>query len=97
MRLFALVCLSFRLFAGAFEDIEPSTSEEILSLHSGLLVDGYVSASSGQLVVSETDLSVKGAQDLCLKRVYIAPIIKRYTKDKAEDLYFALDALRVLL
>lgn len=64
----------------------PSTSEEIFSLTADLLIDGYVSASSGQIVLSETDLRVKGAQDLLLKRTYVPPhVLGRYDdKEKAD-------------
>lgn len=43
-----LLAFSSRLFAGSFDDITPSSSEEILSLTTDLLVDGFVSITSGQ-------------------------------------------------
>ena len=95
MRLLVMVFLSLRLFASSFEEIEPSTPDEIVSLHSSLLIDGYVSVSSGQIVMCETDLCVKGAQDVSLKRIYITPqILGRYKKDKKEDLLFTLYELK---
>lgn len=88
MRWFILLIFSFRLFAGSFEDVTPSTSEEILSLTTDLLVDGFVSVTSGQISISEVDLMVKGAQDLVLKRTYVPPrILGRYDdKDKVDRL-----------
>lgn len=86
MRWFVLLILSFRLFADVFENITPSTSEEILSLTTDLLVDGFVSVSSGQLSISEVDLTVRGAQDLVLKRTYIPPrILGRYDSKDTVD------------
>lgn len=94
MRLFALFCVSLRLYASSFGDIQPSSPDEIVSLHSGLLIDGYVSASSGQMVLSETDLCVRGAQDLCLKRTYVAPqILGCYEKKHKTDLIITGNAL----
>ena len=86
MRWFFLFGLSFRLFAGSFDDITPSSPDEILSLTSDLLVEGFVSVTSGQISLSETDLHVKGAQDLVLKRTYVPPqILGRYAdKDKSD-------------
>jgi RHS repeat-associated protein len=67
--------LSSPIFSASFEDIIPSTPEELFSLTSNLLVEGCVSALSGQLSLSETDLHVKGNQDLFLKRTYVPPQI----------------------
>ncbi|MBS0584950.1 MAG: RHS repeat-associated core domain-containing protein [Verrucomicrobia bacterium] len=88
MRWFLFLAFSFRLSAGSFDDITPSSPEEILSLSTGLLIDGFVSVTSGQICISETDLAVKGAQDLVLKRTYIPPrILGRYDdKDKIDRL-----------
>jgi hypothetical protein len=61
MRWLFILSLSVRLFGTPFEEITPSTAEEIFSLTSNLLVDGFVSVSSGQIVLSETDLCVRGA------------------------------------
>ena len=97
MRLLVMTCLGLHLCASSFNDIEPSTPDEIVSLHSGLLIDGYVSASSGQIVMSEIDLCVKGAQSLCLSRTYVAPqILGRYEKKKKEDLLVTGGVLRQL-
>lgn len=88
MRWIILFAFSFRLFAGSFDDVAPSSSEEILSLTTDLLIDGFVSATSGQISISEVDLIVKGAQDLSLKRTYVPPrILGRYDdKDKVDRL-----------
>ncbi len=88
MRWVILLTFGFRLFAGSFDDITPSTSEEILSLTTDLLVDGFVSVTSGQISISEVDLTVRGAQDLSLKRTYVPPrIMGRYDdKDKVDRL-----------
>lgn len=88
MRWLLFLTFSFRLFAGSFDDIAPSTSEEILSLSTDLLVDGFVSVTSGQILISEADLTVRGAQNLVLKRIYVAPrILGRYDdKDKVDRL-----------
>jgi RHS repeat-associated protein len=87
MRLFFILSLSVHLFATTpFELITPSTPEEIFSLSSGLLAEKYVSVSSGQISLSETDLCVKGAQDLLLKRTYIPPqIMGSYDDNEAVD------------
>ena len=79
MRWFFILSFGVRLFAGSFDEVMPSSPEEILSLTSDLLVDGYVSVSSGQISLSEIDLRVRGAQDLLLKRTYVPPqIFGRY-------------------
>jgi hypothetical protein len=90
MRWLLLFTFSFRLFAGSFDDVVPSSSEEILSLTTDLLVDGFVSVTSGQISISEVDLTVRGAQDLVLKRTYVPPrILGRYDdKDKVDHLLF---------
>ncbi len=86
MRWMILFLYGGRLFAGSFEEVTPSTSEEILSLTTDLLIDGFVSVTSGQIAISEVDLIVKGAQDLVLKRSYVAPwICGRYDKKDKLD------------
>lgn len=87
MRWFFILGFGVRLFAGSFDEVTPSSPEEIFSLTSNLLIDGYVSASSGQISLSEIDLRVKGAQDLFLKRTYVPPqILGRYEdKDKLDQ------------
>lgn len=65
-----LLCFIFtsRLIAAApFENVGPSTPDEIASLSANLLIDGYISALSGQVSLHETDLHIKAAQDLALK------------------------------
>ena len=79
-----LISFSFRLFAGSFDEIIPSSPDEIASLNADLLVDGFVSAMSGQISLSEIDLHVKGAQDLLLKRTYVPPQILGRYDDKDE-------------
>jgi YD repeat-containing protein len=88
MRWIFVLSITARLFAGSFDEVMPSSPEEILSLTSDLLIDGYVSVSSGQISLSETDLRVRGAQDLSLKRTYVPPqIFGRYEdKDSLDQL-----------
>ena len=83
-----LISLSFNLFAGSFEEITPSSPDEIASLNSDLIIEGFVSAISGQISLSEIDLHVKGSQDLLLKRTYVPPqILGRYDdKDERDKL-----------
>jgi RHS repeat-associated protein len=91
------VGLSLRLLASSFDDVTPSSSEEILSLTSDLLVEGFVSASSGQISLSETDLHVRGAQDLFLKRTYVPPrILGRYDDNDKSDRFALSRALSQL-
>jgi YD repeat-containing protein len=86
MRLLIFLTFSFRLFAGSFDEVVPSTSEEILSLTTDLLVDGFVSVTSGQISISEVDLTVRGAQNLALKRTYVPPrILGRYEDKEKSD------------
>lgn len=76
-----LLCFIFtsRLIAAPFENVGPSTPDEIASLSTNLLIDGYISPLSGQVSLHETDLHIKAAQDLALKRTYLPPqIIGRY-------------------
>ena len=97
MRWFFVFFLSARLFANSFENISPSAPEEILSLTSDLLIDGFISPSSGQISIIETDLFVRGAQDLFLKRTYIPPqILGRYKDKEKEDRLYLGKALRQL-
>ena len=94
MKWLFLLFSCFRLFAGSFEDIFPSTSEEITSLNADLLVDGFVSTMSGQLSLSEVDLHVRGSSDLLLKRTYIPPqILGRYEDKDKNDRYALGQAL----
>lgn len=59
MRCFLLfICLSFHLFAGSFDEIIPSSPDEIASLNDDLLVRGFVSAISGQISLSEMILQI---------------------------------------
>lgn len=83
-RIFLLLGASIHLFAGFFDDITPSSSDEIASLNADLIVDGFVSAMSGQFALSEEDLHVKGAQDVVLKRTYIPPQVLGRYHDKDE-------------
>ena len=94
MRWFFLLSLVFRLFANPFDEIAPSSPEEILSLSSDLLIDGFISVTSGQISFSEIDLRVKGAQDVFLKRTYIPPrILGRYADKDSLDRFMLGDAL----
>jgi hypothetical protein len=42
-----------------FDKVKPSTPYEIASLSTNLLIDGCVSALSGQAVLHETDLYIR--------------------------------------
>jgi RHS repeat-associated protein len=79
-----LISLSFNLFAGSFDEISPSSPDEIASLNSDLIIEGFVSVMSGQISLSEIDLHVKGSQDLLLKRTYVPPQILGRYDDKDE-------------
>lgn len=97
MRYLIAFALCTRLFATSFDEVAPSTSEEILSLTSDLLIDGFVSVTSGQIFISEADLIVKGAQDVILKRTYVAPrILGRYDDhEKADRLILGKELLQL--
>ena len=83
-----LLCFIFtsRLIAASFENVGPSTPDEIASLSTNLLIDGYISPLSGQVSLHETDLHIKAAQDLALKRTYVPPqILGRYEDEDDFD------------
>jgi RHS repeat-associated protein len=82
--IFLLLGANIHLFAGPFDDITPSSPDEIASLNADLIVDGCVSAMSGQLALSEVDLHVRGTQDLLLKRTYVPPQVLGRYHDKDE-------------
>ncbi|MDE3056020.1 MAG: RHS repeat protein [Verrucomicrobiota bacterium] len=90
MRLFLFLALIFHLFAKTpFEDTFPSSAEEIASLKNHLLIEGYVSPLSGQLVIAESDLVVKGASTLVLQRRFFPPtILGKYSDYPNKDRYF---------
>jgi len=83
---FLLVGLCTHLFAGKFDNITPSSPEEIASLNTQMIVGDFISILSGQLSISETDLRIKAAQDLILKRIYVPPqILGRYDDRDERD------------
>jgi YD repeat-containing protein len=93
-KLLFLLSITICLNGRSFDNIVPSTPDEIASLNSDLIVEGYVSALSGQLVISETDLHVRGAQDLFFKRIYVPPQIQgRYHDKDKRDKYALGEAL----
>ena len=96
MRLLLLLALCSCVFAASFEDTVPSSPDEIASLSTSLLIDGFISPLSGQVSLCETDLHIKGAQDLSLKRTYIPPqIYGRYEdKDDADRLRLGMALAR---
>ena len=97
MRWILFCAFSFRLFASSFEEVVPSTPDEIVTLNADLVVDGFVSVASGGLSITQTDLHVKGAQDLFLKRIYIPPqILGSYDDDVKRDRLFLGNALNQL-
>ncbi len=92
MRWLLLFAFCSRVFAASFEDAVPSSPDEIASLSTNLLIEGLISPLSGQVSLCETDLHVKGAQDLYLKRTYIPPqIYGRYeNKDESDRLQLGM-------
>lgn len=86
MRWLLFFLFGVRLCAALFDEVAPSTPDEIASLNADLVIEGYVSAASGQLSIVQTDLHVKGAQDLLLQRTYLPPqILGRYHDDEKRD------------
>lgn len=88
--LLVLSILSLTQFAIAEEPKEvflSSTAEEIAALNSepDYLIGGLVSPLSGQLVLRETDMIVKGAQNIVLSRTYIPPYMPYYFPKKKEN------------
>jgi len=68
-----------------------SLPDEITALNSQdhLLVDGIISPFSGQPCLCEVDLLAKGAQNVILKRIYLAPfLLNSYDSSKSKDQYF---------
>ncbi len=88
MRWLLWVIFTSQLMASPFENVEPSTPDEIASLSADLLIDGYICPLSGQVSLHETDLLIKAAQNLALKRTYVPPqILGRYkSKDDFDRL-----------
>lgn len=84
MRWLILLAFTFRVFANPFDEVVPSAPEEIASLNVDLLVDGFASAASGQISLAQSDLHIKGAQDLILQRTYVPPQILGRYDDKDE-------------
>jgi RHS repeat-associated protein len=84
MRWLVLFAFALRVFANPFDEVTPSAPEEIASLNADLLVDGFVSAASGQISLAQSDLHIKGAQDLILQRTYVPPQILGRYDDKDE-------------
>lgn len=95
--IFLLLGLTCQLCANPFDDVSPSTADEIASLNANLIVDGFVSAMSGQISISEVDLHVRGAQDLIFKRTYIPPqVLGRYhDKDEKDRLALGIALLQL--
>ncbi|MES2198603.1 MAG: RHS repeat-associated core domain-containing protein [Chlamydiota bacterium] len=60
---------------GFLEELFLSTPDQLSTLvnQTGYLAGGLVSPMSGQLCLRQTDLIVKGAQDIPLTRIYIPP------------------------
>lgn len=94
MRWIALLTFALPVLAGTFDEIVPSTPDEIASLNADLLVDGFVSVASGQLSLAQTDLHVKGAQDIHLRRTYLPPrILGSYDDEEKIDRFYLGQAL----
>lgn len=75
--LISFILTRVALFADdeAHEDLFLSTPEQVAALSSepSYLIAGLISPLSGQPVLTETDIIVKGAQNIVLSRTYIAP------------------------
>jgi hypothetical protein len=84
MRWLLYFIFTSRLIAAPFENVRPSTPDEIASLSANLLIDGYISPLSGQVSLHETDLHIKATQDLTLKRTYVPPQILGRYEDKGD-------------
>lgn len=94
MRYLLLLCLSSQLTAASFEEVTPLLPEEAASLNGDLLIGAFVAPLSGQVFIHETDLQVKGAQDLLLQRSYVSPqILGRYEDKEKIDSYLLAKAL----
>ncbi len=94
MRYLLLLCLCSQLTAASFEEVTPSLPEEVASLNGDLLIGGFIAPLSGQVFIHETDLQVRGAQDLSLQRSYIPPqILGRYEEKEKADRYFLAEAI----
>ena len=85
-----LLAFCSHVFAASFENTLPSSPDEVASLSASLLIDGFISPLSGQISLCETDLHVKGAQDLHLKRTYVPPQIYGRYEDKDNEDRFRL-------
>lgn len=80
--LFTVICCLFTLSAFSVEEVLEeelvlSTPDQVATLLSepSYLVGGLISPLSGHPVLRQTDLVVKGAQNIILKRTYIPPYI----------------------
>ncbi len=78
--LFTLLC--YLLTATCFsedlqEELIPSTPDQLAALRSGSseLIGGFINPMSGQPSLRQTDLVVKGSQNISLTRIYIPPFI----------------------
>ena len=92
----------FLLFSTAFcfanDELILSTPEELGSQNMGFLIKGLVSPLSGNLSLKETDLVIRGAQEIRLERIYTPPHIPSSFHDKKKhvkdwDQYFLHDYL----
>ncbi len=89
-----ILLMSVQLFAAAHDEIFPSSAEDIASLRGEILVEGFVSPLSGQAMLSETDLEVRGAQNVSLKRTYHSPrVFGSYDEKEALDHFHLASAL----
>ncbi len=88
--LMILICTLFAVPAFSYneeakEEFFLSTPEQIATLSSepSYLIGGLISPLSGQLTLKITDLVAKGAQNITLSRIYIAPQIPcHFSKEK---------------
>lgn len=87
-----IFCLLFSVCSFAsedtYEELFSSTPEQLgsLSMETNHLIGGVISPLSGQPVLRQTDLTVKGAESIHLSRVYIPPYIPNsFERQKWQD------------
>jgi len=95
-----LACCLFTALVFSNEEEEPreglflSTPEQVATLTSepSYLIGGLISPLSGQPALRQTDLIVKGAQNIVLSRTYLPPYVpcsfpchKHYQEDAAKS------------
>lgn len=86
MRLFFFFVFATRIFASSFENMGPSTVEEVASSMQDVWIEGVIAPLSGQVAMQAEDLRVVGAKDVVLRRVYVMPHVReRYSEEGGTD------------